>query len=50
MPYACNTNTEKLIILLRTAQANECSLDKEQTSYRDSLDALWLSLKGYNIK
>ena len=26
------------------------SLDKEQTSYDDLLDALRLSLKGYNIK
>jgi hypothetical protein len=37
---------EKLIISLRTAQANEYSLDKEQTSYDDLLDALRLSLKG----
>jgi hypothetical protein len=41
---------EKLITSLRTAQANEYSLDKEQTSYDDLLDALRLSLKGYNIK
>jgi len=41
---------EKFIISLRTAQAKEYSLDKEQTSYSDSLDALRLSLKGYNIK
>jgi hypothetical protein len=41
---------EKLIISLRTAQANEYSLDKEQTSYDDLLDALRPSLKGYNIK
>jgi len=41
---------EKLIISLRTAQANDYSLDKEQTSYLDSLDALRLSLKGYNIR
>jgi hypothetical protein len=41
---------EKLIISLRTAQANEYSLDKEQTSYDDLLDALRISLKGYNIK
>ena len=40
---------EKLIISLRTAQANEYSLDKDQTSYDDLLDALRLSLKGYNI-
>lgn len=40
---------EKLIISLRTAQAKEYSLDKEQTSYDDLLDGLKLSLKGYNI-
>jgi len=31
---------DKLIISLRTACAREYSLDKEQTSYNDSLDAL----------
>ena len=31
---------DKLIISLRTAYANELSLDKEQTSYSDSIDAL----------
>jgi hypothetical protein len=41
---------EKLIISLRTTYAKEYSLDKEQTSYNDSLDALRLSLKGYNIE
>jgi hypothetical protein len=41
---------EKLIISLRTAQAKEYSLDKEHTSYDDLLDALRLSLKGYNVK
>jgi hypothetical protein len=35
---------------IRTTYANELSLDKEQTSYSASLDALRLSLKGYNIK
>jgi hypothetical protein len=40
----------KLIISLRTAYANEYSLDKEQTSYSDSLDALRLSCKMYPIK
>ena len=40
---------EKLIISLRTAEAKEYSLDIEQTSYDDLLDALRLSLKGYNI-
>ncbi len=41
---------DKLIISLRTAYANEYTLDKKQTSYSDSLDALRLSLNGYNIK
>ena len=41
---------EKLIISLRTAQANEYSLDKEQTSYNDLLDGLRLSLNGYKIE
>jgi hypothetical protein len=41
---------DKLIVSLRTAQAKEYSLDKEQTSYDDLLDRLRLSLKGYNIK
>jgi len=40
---------EKLITSLRTAYATEYSLDKEQTSYIDLLDALRLSLKGYQI-
>jgi hypothetical protein len=40
---------EKLIISLRTAQAKEYSLDKQQTGYDDSLDALRLSLNGYSI-
>jgi hypothetical protein len=41
---------EKLIISLRTAEAKEYSLEIEQTSYDDLLDALRLSLKAYNIK
>lgn len=41
---------EKLITSLRTAYAIEYSLDKEQTSYDDILDALRLSLKSYNIE
>jgi len=40
---------DKLIISLRTAWAKELSLDKDQTSYNDLLDALRLSLKGYQI-
>jgi Terminase large subunit, T4likevirus-type, N-terminal len=41
---------DKLITSLRTAYAREYSLDKEQTTYSDSLDALRLSLKGYQIE
>ena len=41
---------DKVIISLRTAYANEYSLDKEQTSYSDSLDGLRLSCKMYPIK
>ena len=41
---------EKLITSLRTAWAREYSLDKDQTSYSDSLDALRLSLKAYQIE
>jgi len=39
-----------LLTSMRTAWANELSLDKNQTSYNDLLDALRLSLKGYNIE
>ena len=41
---------DKLIIGLRTAYAKELSLDKEQTSYSDSLDALRLACKMYKMK
>jgi hypothetical protein len=41
---------DKLILSLRTAIANEYTLDKEQTSHDDLLDALRLSLKVYNIR
>jgi len=41
---------DKLITSLRTAQAKEYSIDKEQTAYDDLLDSLRLSMKGYNIK
>jgi hypothetical protein len=40
---------EKIIVSLTTAQANEYSLDKEQTSYDDLLDGLRVCLKGYGI-
>lgn len=41
---------EKLITSLRSAYAEELTLDKDNTSYSDRLDALRLSLKGYNTK
>ena len=41
---------DKLIISLRTAYANQYSLDKEQTSYSDSLDVLKAYCKMYPIK
>ena len=41
---------DKLIISLRTAYAKEYSLDKEQTSYSDSLDASRLACKMYKMK
>ena len=41
---------DKLTISLRTAYANEYSLDKEQTSYSDSIDALKLACKMYKMK
>lgn len=40
---------DKLIISVRTAWARKLSQDKDQTSYNDLLDALRLSLKGYQI-
>ena len=41
---------DKLITSLRTAWALELSLDKEQTSYDDLLDALRLALEGFEFK
>jgi hypothetical protein len=41
---------DKLAIALRTAYANELSLDKERTNYSDSLDALRLACKMYKMK
>ena len=41
---------DKLVISFRTAWANELSLDKEQTSYSDSLDALRLYCKMFRMK
>jgi hypothetical protein len=49
--YLCiPSKYDKLLISLRTAWANELSLDKEQTSYSDSLDALRLSCKMFKMK
>jgi len=41
---------DKLITSLRTAWAEELSLDKKETSYDDLLDALRLALKGFNFE
>jgi hypothetical protein len=41
---------DKLIISLRTVYSKEYSLDKEQSSYSDSLDALRLACKMYKMK
>jgi len=41
---------DKLITSLRAAYAKELTLDKEQTSYDDLLDALRLALKAYNFE
>lgn len=40
---------DKLIISLRTAYSTELSLDKERTSYSDSLDSLRLACKMFKI-
>jgi hypothetical protein len=40
---------DKLITSLRTAYANELSVDKQQTSYSHLLDGLRLALKAYNF-
>jgi hypothetical protein len=41
---------DKLLTSLRTAWAEELNLKKDVTSYDDLLDALRLSLKGYDFK
>jgi hypothetical protein len=52
--YQCPICLSKYValmpLILSPAQAKEYSLDKEQTSYNDSLDALRLSLQGYKIE
>jgi hypothetical protein len=40
----------RTVTSLRTAYANELSLDKEQTSYDALSDVLRLALKAYNFK
>jgi len=47
---AINAMYDKLITSPRTAYAEELILKKDVTSYDDLLDALRLSLKGFNIK
>jgi hypothetical protein len=44
---AIDKRFDKLITGLRTAVANEYKLDKEQTSFSDTLDAFRLSLQFY---
>jgi hypothetical protein len=46
---AVDPKYDKLITSLRTAYCQELTLDKNQTTYDDLLDALRLSLKGYNL-
>lgn len=41
---------DKLITSLRTAWAEELSLDKKETTYDDLLDALRLALIGFEFK
>lgn len=40
---------DKLITSLRTAYAEELSLDKKETTYDDLLDPLRLGLKGFEF-
>jgi hypothetical protein len=47
---AIDAKYDKLLTSLRTANATELSLDKNQTSYDDLLDGLRLGLKGYTIQ
>ena len=49
--YLCiPKQSDKLQIALRTAYANEYSLDKERSSYNDLTDALRLACKMYKMK
>jgi hypothetical protein len=47
---AVHPKYDKLITSMRTAYAEELSLEKKQTSYDDLFDALRLSSKGYQIE
>jgi hypothetical protein len=47
---AIPSSMTKLEIALRTACANELSLDKDRSSYNDLTDALRLSCKMYHMK
>jgi hypothetical protein len=47
---AIDPKFDDLLTSLRTAYAKELTLDKDQTSYDDLLDALRLSLKCYTIR
>ena len=47
---AIDSKYDKLLTSLRTAYANELTLDKDQTSYNDLLDGLRLGLKAYQIE
>ena len=49
--YLCiSKEYDKMFISLRTAYPNELSVDKERTSYSDSLDALSLACKMDKMK
>jgi hypothetical protein len=49
--YVCIPQSmEKVIISLKSAVAKEYSLDKSQSSYNDTLDALRLSMHPYKFK
>jgi hypothetical protein len=47
---AISAKYDKFIISLRTAQANDLSLEKEATSYDDVLDTTRLSSRCYIMK
>lgn len=47
---AIDPKYDKLLTSLRTAYANELTLDKDQTLYNDLLDGLRLGLKAYQIE